>query len=156
MFHAYPRKSFITLTWKLIVFARRWSVYQGSVVLVVQDVLTVSLPFKALSPCLFSPTHMYTCSCACQAITSFWLSFCFLTAGFFSLSSLIFFFFNKCQPFFQLSLFLLLFLCVIFHPLPLLLPLAPFLFLIFYQYCHQFSMCKTFPLMTSLLTMYDF
>lgn len=154
----YPRKSFITWTWKLIVFARRWSVYQVSIVLVGQHVLTVSLLFEASSLSLFSPTHMYTCSSACQAITSFWPSFCFLTAGFFSLSSLIFCFvlLNKCQPFLQLSLFLLLFLGKSFHPLPLPLPLAPFLFLVFYQYCHQFSRCKNFPVMTSLLTIYDF
>lgn len=111
----------------------------------------------SMSVLTHSHVHMYLCLPGNHILLAqFLFSDCrFLLPEFLNLL-FCFVLLNKCQPFLQLSLFLLLFLGKSFHPLPLPLPLAPFLFLVFYQYCHQFSRCKTFPLMTSLLAIYDF
>lgn len=112
-------------TWKLTVFAHRWECVPGFSCAcsssLSRSLFTISCPF--LHVC----SHPLTCThvTASQANPSFWPSFCFLTAGFFSLSSLILLLISASFSSNSLSS-CFLFLCKIFHPLPLLLALSPF------------------------------
>lgn len=112
-------------TWKLTVFACRWECVPGfscaCSLSLSHSLFTISCPF--LHVC----SHPLTCThvTASQADPSFWPSFCFLTAGFFSLSSLILLSISASFSFNSLSL-CILFLCKIFHPLPLLPSLLSF------------------------------